>query len=425
MSRPLDAALEGGLQRAVAARDRAGRAAADRARTAGAALLALPPWAQALLVWAASRLLTTLITLGVAPWQEANLWTRAAPGYGAFTADLWDATWYRSIAEHGYPLPLPRGEDGAALQSEWAFYPAYPLLVRAIVEVTGGSWQVVAPTTALVLSGLAAVVLLRLFRAVAAPAPALVGLALVLVFPAAAVLQYAYTESLGLLAVSAALLALVRRRYAWCAGAVVLLGATRAVALPLAAVVVVHGLARWRASRTPVLPADAFGARSRAAVAALAALAVAAGLAWPLAVGAVTGEPDAYTQVQAAWRGGSLTWLLPWWTASQQVLGPLGPLALLLALAALVWWCTGPRARALGPELPTWVLALTGYLLLVLDPWTSTVRYWLLQVPLALLLATSVRSRAAGTAWIVASALLQVVWVAWLWRFTPPSDFAP
>ena len=416
----------GRAERALAARDRAGAAALHRLRAGADALLARPAWAQALVVWAASRLLTTAITLGVAPWQAANLWTPAAPGYGAFTAGLWDATWYRSIAEHGYPLPLPRGADGGALQSEWAFYPAYPLLVRAVTAVTGGSWEVVAPTTSLVLGALAALVLHRLFRAVAAPGPALAGLALVLVFPAAALLQYAYTEALALLALSAALLALVRRRYAWCAAAVLLLGATRAVALPFAAVVLVHAVLRWRAARAPVLASDPLPLRERAALVGLLGASVVAGVAWPLVVGLVSGDLDAYTQVQGAWRSGTVVPVLPWLTASRQLLGAVGgPVALVAAVAGLVWWCTGRRARALGPELVVWVLAQAAYLLLVVDPWTSTVRFWLLQAPLALLVATSVRSRSHLATWLVASALLQVVWVAWLWRFTPPSDFAP
>ena len=218
----------------------------------------------------------------------------------------------------------------------------------------------------------------------------------------------------------------MRRRYAWCAAAVLLLGATRAVALPFAVVVAAHALARWRADRDPQGQGDPFPVRQRVGVAALAVVAGVAGVAWPLVVGLASGELDAYAQVQRAWRSGSVVWGLPWVTASQQLLGPVaGPVALVAGVVGLVWWCTGPRARALGPELVVWVLAQSAYLLAVVDPWTSTVRFWLLQAPLALLVATSVRSRAHLATWLVASAVLQVVWVAWLWRFSPPSDFPP
>lgn len=401
-------------------RERAGRAAAAAVERAADRLRALPGWGQALAVYAATRILTALLTLAVARWQHASLWTPESPGYRTFTGDLWDSTWYRAIAQHGYPLPLPRGPDGAVQQSEWAFYPAYPVLVRVVTALTRGPWDVVAPSTSLVLGAVAVVVLRRLFARVAGPGPALAAVLLVCVFPTSPVLQYAYSESTALLALALALTALVERRYAWCALAVLLFGASRAVELPFAGVVVAHGVARWRAE------GRAFGARSRLAVLALAALSVAAGLAWPLAVGLATGVPSAYTQVQGAWRSGTVTWLEPWLVTSQRLGGQVGgPLLLLTLLAALVWWCTGPRARALGVELPAWVLAYTAYLLLVVDPWTSVFRFWLLQVPLALLVATGLRSRAHLLTWAGALFALQIVWVAWIWRFSPPSDFPP
>lgn len=408
------------VTRTLAARTSAGRALTGAGARGAARFGALPGWAQALLVYAATRLFTAVVTAAVAQRQEASLWTPASPGYLVMASHLWDASWYRSIAEHGYPLPLPRGADGVAVQSEWAFFPAYPFLVRALMTLTGGSWEAVAPTTALLLGAGAAVVLRRLFARVAGEGPALAGLLLVFSAPAAAVFQYAYTESLALLALALALLALVERRYAWCALAVVLLGASRVIALPFALVVAVHALARWRAQGRD-LPV-----RTRWGLLGLLVTSGAAGVAWPVAVGVATGVPDAYTQVQAAWRSGGVVWFTPWFRVSQQLLGDVaGPVVLVTALAALVWWCTGPTARSLGPELPAWVLAQQAYLVAVLDPWTSTFRYLLLQVPLALLVALQVRSRAAVAAWAVAGLALQVVWIAWLWRFDPPSDWPP
>ncbi|PWJ56185.1 hypothetical protein SAMN06264364_101160 [Quadrisphaera granulorum] len=404
----------------LSARQRAGSALHAAGARAWLRFTALPGWAQALLLYAATRVFAAAVTVSVARFQEQSVWTPASPSYPIMAADLWDATWYRKIAEGGYPLPLPRSADGAAAQSEWAFFPAYPLLVRLLMTVTGGSWEVVAPTTALLLGAAAAVVLRRLFARVAGEQAALAGLLLVLCAPAAPVLQYAYTESLALLALAWALLTLVERRYGWCVLAVLLLGATRAVALPFALVVLVHAVARWRAEGRSVTLRDRF---------ALLGLLVAsgvAGLAWPVAVGVATGIPDAYTEVQSAWRSGQVVWVVPWLRASSQLFGDVaGPVLLVAALAALVWWCTGPAARSLGPELPAWVLAQQAYLLVVLDPWTSLFRYLLLQVPVALLIAVQVRSRAAVGAWAVAGLALQVVWVAWLWRFSPPSDWPP
>ncbi|SDQ71442.1 hypothetical protein [Quadrisphaera sp. DSM 44207] len=421
------------MNRALQLRDRAVDAGAAAARRAGERLLALPVWLQALAVYAATRAVTTAITLRVAREQPASSWTPASPGYGGFTAQLWDATWYQRIAETGYPLPLPRGDDGAPLQSEWAFFPAYPLLVRAAAAATGASWPVAAPTTSLLVGAVAAVVVLHLFRAAArraqepgadpsaAPRTALAGLALVLVFPSSPLLQYAYSESLALLALAGALLALVHRRYGWCAVAVLLLGASRAVAPPFAAVVAVHALARWRARGH-----DPFPVRERLAVALLAAASALAAAAWPAVVALATGRVDGYAQLQSAWRGQDATWVLPWVSGSRHVVGPvLGPVLLALAVASLVVWCTGRRARALGPELPAWVLAYAAHLLLVVDLWTSAPRFWLLAFPLALLLAAGLRSRGHLVTWLAASVALQVVWTAWLWRFSPPTDLPP
>lgn len=408
------------LEGLLSGRQRAGAALTGARATAWARFLLLPGWAQALLVYAATRLFAAVVTVCAARFQVESVWTPSSPSYPVMAADLWDATWYRSIAEHGYPLPLPRSDSGAAAQSEWAFFPAYPLLVRLLMTVTGGSWEAVAPTTALLVGAGAAVVLRRLFARVAGESAALAGLLLVLCAPAAPVLQYAYTESLALLALAWALLALVERRYGWCVLAVLLLGATRAVALPFALVVVVHALARWRAEGRAV------PVRDRLALVGLLAASGVAGLAWPVAVGVATGIPDAYTQVQSAWRSGQVVWVEPWFRASSQLFGDAaGPVVLVGLLLALVWWCTGPAARSLGPELPAWVLAQQAYLLVVLDPWTSLFRYLLLQVPLALLIAVQARSGRAVGAWAVAGLALQVVWVAWLWRFSPPSDWPP
>ena len=111
--------------------------------------------------------------------------------------------------------------DGLVQQNAWAFFPLYPLLVRGVMTVTGGSWAVVAPTVSL-LAGAGAMLLVHRSvvrgapRAVAArPGLPLATVLLVSVFPTSVVLQVGYTEALALLLVAAALLAVVSRRYGW------------------------------------------------------------------------------------------------------------------------------------------------------------------------------------------------------------------
>ena len=379
-----------------------------------------PGWAQALAVYAAARLVSLLILLVAAERQAANLWTGAAPPYLEF-AGIWDGEWYRRIAENGYPLPLPRDPAGQPVQSAWAFYPAYPFLVRAVMVLLGTSWTATAPVVSVLLGAAAAVVVHRLFALAAGHRTALVGVLLVVTFPTSPVLQLAYSESLALLLLASALYLLVTRRYVAAVPVVALLGFTRAVALPFAAVVAVHLLRRWWRRRE-----HPFRARERLELVVLGATAAVAGVAWPLVVAAATGELGVYAEIQAAWRGGDTRWLTPWWTASQRALGPwLGPVVLVLLAGGTVWALVGRRVRGLPPELSAWCLAYLGYLLVVVEPYTSVFRFLLLAFPLALLVARVVRGRAHLLAWVVAFVALQVVWVLELWHFTPPSDLPP
>ena len=67
----------------------------------------LPPWAQALAVFAATRLVGFVILEVTARFQPANPWTHASPSYLDFIT-MWDGDWYRRIAESGYPSTLPQ-----------------------------------------------------------------------------------------------------------------------------------------------------------------------------------------------------------------------------------------------------------------------------------------------------------------------------
>lgn len=379
-----------------------------------------PGWAVALAVYALARFLSFLVLDRTARFQEASGWTGPQPSYLEF-AGIWDGDWYRRIAENGYPVPLPRDATGHPAQSEWAFYPAYPFLVRGVMAVLETSWETTAPIVSVVLGAAAVVVVHRLFARIAGEQAALGGVLLFSVFPSSPVLQLAYTESLALLALAAALYLLVTRRYVWAMPAVVLLGFSRAVALPFAAVVAGHAVARWRARSD-----DPFPPSQRVAVVVLGLVSAAAGVAWPVLVGLVHGDLFLYADIQSAWRGGETVWLRPWWSMSQFLLGQwAGPVALVLLLAGTAVWLSGRRARALGPELLGWCVAYVLYLLVVVEPFTSLFRFLLLLFPLALVVATSVRSRGHLLTWAAAFVSLQVVWVVWLWRFSPPSDWPP
>lgn len=397
---------------------------------------AWPWWAQTLAVWVATRAFSAVLLLVVARTQEATVWTPASPSYAQYTGAMWDASWYRLIAEEGYPDGLPVGPDGRVPQTAWAFFPLFPALVRAVVAVTGASWDVAAPTLALVLGTAAALVVHRVVAAAVARsslaprvgrALPLASVALLGASAAAPVLQVAYTESLALLLLAAVLWCLVERWYLAAVPLVLGLGLTRAVALPVAVAVVAHGVARRRDERAggPPVPAGDW-----ARLGALLAASGLAGVAWPALVGLLTGVPDAYARTQGAWRGrGAVVPLLPWVDVARFFTGPLWPVVLLAVLAAGTLVASVGPIRRLGPELWGWTAGYLAYLLVAIEPGTSLVRFVLLAFPLASVAAVWAlerpRPRAALTSLLVAAALTQVAWVALVWRLVPPAGWPP
>ena len=83
-----------------------------------------------------------------------------------------------------------------------------------------------------------------------------------------------------------------------------------------------------------------------------------------------------------------------------------------------------PAGAAMGRVCRQFTLAYGVYLLLFFTPQTSTLRLMLPMFPFALILAQS-RSWTARFAILTASIVFQIVWVAYLWKFTPPADFPP
>ncbi len=396
---------------------------------------AWPWWLQVLAVYGLTRIWSTGVLLAAAAGQPESYWGAARPDYATFAGLFWDGSWYKAIAEDGYPVTLPVDPGGAVQQNAWAFFPLFPMLVRVLTEATGGSWTVIAPTTALLLGAGAALVLYRLIqpqvearRAAGADLPggrriALSTVLLVGLHPAAPVLQVAYSESLALLLIALTLLLLVRRRYLWAVPAVLAVGFTRAVALPLAVVVVVHLALRWRDHRA------GREALTRGAVARIGALAVAAGLsgiAWPVVVGAATGVPDAYVQVQAAWRGTfSSAPVVPWFEMAEYLMGRAGLLVLLLAVGAVMSLAFSRAAGSAGPEVQAWGICYLAYLLLVAFPQSSLIRFLILAFPLGV--ATAVLARTPRRLAVVAGtfAILQWAWAIWLWQLLEPTAWPP
>lgn len=394
-----------------------------------------PWWVRVLAVYLGTRVVSAVVLLVVARTQAANLWTPAAPSYSQYTGLMWDASWYRTIAEHGYPAELPIGVDGGVQQNALAFFPLFPAVARLVMSVTWLPWDVVAPTLALLFGTGAALAVHQLMAEVASrPAwlgdRAREGLPLATVgalglWAAAPVLQVAYTESLALLLLAGALLLLVRRQYVTAIPVVVCLGLARAVAMPFAVAVAAHALARWRADRRgdgELAPGE------RVSVVALAGTSVLAGFLWPAIVGLMTGEPDAYTLTQGAWRaGGVVVPVRPWLDVAQYWVHGWWPVLLLAAAVLAVGSVLA--LRRFGPELQGWTAGYFAYLVAVVEPGTPLVRFLVLAFPVAGVAAAWVlrarRRRLALVVLLLLGVAGQVAWVACIWRLVPPSGWPP
>ncbi len=186
-------------------------------------------------------------------------------------------------------------------------------------------------------------------------------------------MQISYTEGLALALVLAVITCIVKVHYWWAAVALSLLGLTRGVPAAFAPALVLYAIFLWRQ-----------GTLNRGRTFALAALAVwagACGFVWPLIAGFVTGEPRAYLLTQEAWHP-KLTSppITRFVEQSANLPGGLVTATLIAAfwVVLLLWVFTHGQSE---PMLRAWALAYTVYILAVMDWDWSSVRYYLLAIP--------------------------------------------
>lgn len=226
----------------------------DLPRVEAGRRLRLPGWAPVALrtagVYAASR-----AVVFAALWSASRL----VPAVGlANTVTAWDGGWYLQAARLGYPAAVPM-VDGHAGQSTIAFFPLYPLCVRALQATLGISYRAAGLVVA-GLAGMAAVVLIRLLlERFWGPEAADRGVALICFFPGALVLSLTYSEALMLALAAGALLALLSRRWVTAGVLSALATATRPNAIVLvaacawAAFAAIRAGREWRALAAPLL----------------------------------------------------------------------------------------------------------------------------------------------------------------------------
>lgn len=351
------------------------------------------------------RVFSAIVMQLVAPHQDPSFlfYSTGHQDYWQMT-HVWDGRWYQMIVEQGYPAHLPV-DGGAVQQNPWAFYPMYPAMVWLFMHVTGGSFAVVGSMLSLVLGAVAVGLMAVLVRDKVGPVVAFCVVCVFAASPPSPVLQMTYTESLALVLLIGALLALQRQQWWLASAAALATGLARPVAVPLAVVALVAVWLRWRERQVRPVARQEWVAMGST----LVACGIAGGL-WPLIAALRTGVPSAYTDTMGAWRtGGKIVYFQPWAANFDDLMGNavLAALVLAVLVGGFVAITIGPWAAAMGPIMRTWVLAYGFYLLAVLDAWTSTYRYLLFMFPILIVFV--------GAGWTDKAKRLLVGWRTVIW----------
>ena len=233
-----------------------------------------PWWVRVLVVFAASRVITTIILLAFANIQGPNLWTKTRPDYFSF-AHIWDGTWYNLVATYGYPSALPHDAAGHIGQSTWAFLPLYPFLTGGLAFVTSLPFDVVGVIVSVGFAAGTALVLYKLLVNQLGSSTALFSVVLFCVAPLSPIYQVDYAEPMGFFFLALALLYLQRRQYWIMLIFVALVSFTRPTGLAFALALGLHVVYRFL-----VRDRDPFPLRERVRTVIVTGLSAALGYAW-------------------------------------------------------------------------------------------------------------------------------------------------
>ncbi len=171
----------------------------------------------------------------------------------------WDGLWYMRIVRIGYPRHVQPHVTYDIADARAAFFPTYPMLVRAVDKVLPGGDTLAALFTNLVLGAIVIFLLGVLAKQLYGEQVAAKAMVLGAVFPGSFVLSFAYTEALLLVFAMACLWCLMSQRWV-AAGVMAALGtATRpnglalVLACAVAAAIVIHRDRQWRSLAAPLI----------------------------------------------------------------------------------------------------------------------------------------------------------------------------
>ena len=359
-----------------------------------------------ILVFLVTRLLVLAVAVAVETSQPAppdGIRVDERPVIGSLTA--WDGTYYLGLAKDGYHADVDDFPD-------YAFYPGYPLAVRATMLLTGGDAGLAAIVVANLAFLLALVALYALSVRHLEPARAVLSLWFLSLAPGAVAFTLSYSDSLLLLLAACAFLAM-ETRHGWLAGiALALATLTRVpgilLGLPLLMLIIERD--GWRPTRAwlPLFLAPAV-------------LLGFYGYLWWL-----TGDPMAAVSAQSYWNEPAPDEAMATDTAGADgaALGmsvaPSWIIALWVgALAFYSFLFVFFRHDRIRPAY--WVVAVIGVVTVFLSGrLQSAPRYLVVAWPFDWVLAGR-KSRVGRGAVLVAFAVLQVLtlWLVFTWQMPP------
>jgi hypothetical protein len=336
-----------------------------------------------------------------------------SPGYLDLITN-WDGQWYERIATLGYHLPAAGSPDATDALWTFAFLPGFPMAVGAMMALTGLGFAVCVTVVNLVAGGLAMVVMFALVERTAGRFAAATVVLFTCCFVAAPLFQAAYSESIALLLVCTVLLLVARRHYAWAVVAVVLLSLTRLVTPPLAVVVIVHAVGRYRGRAQ-----DPIHRREVVAMSVLTVVSAASVSLWSTITSVITSGVKTTGANRGNVTNAVAVGRFGWFTNAYEHIGWIGVFGLALLVVLFVVVAVSRLTRTWGIEVRTWFAIYPIFLLFVVGVHTGMFRYLLLAFPLALLMigspdpAAIPRRRAALVVTVsVISLALQAPWVS-------------
>jgi hypothetical protein len=380
----------------------------------------IPVWLLLLVGYLLSRVLTTALLAGAYWLSTSQGWAIAhfdgAPGFLGYLQS-WDGQPYAQIAEHGYPHVLPLDDSGNVAKNPWAFLPLYPMIVRAVMVVTGLGFSVAGVLVAGVFGFAATVALHRLLLGRFGEKTAIWGALFFCFGPMSYILQVTYAESVYLFLMFGALAAMLSRRYWLMIPFGILASFAHPGAIALAAALGLQRVILF-VQREPSRVRDRLSAWITIGLIGIA------GIAWPFVVSAVIGNPNAYFETETAWWRdyiGDIHFFpfTPWFIFAGHYLGGVGVVIVIAAIAGFVFWITRPSVRVIGSDLTAYTVSYFAYLVAVFLPQQSLFRMLL---PLSPLLGHPALSRSPRSrrVTLAVSIALQPVGILLFWVIYPP-----